>query len=141
MFPTSFPGTTIFCEVPPKCSGEPVAGEMWGQGRSKWEAPQETGRGDDRHPSWVWNRWPHSTQWVPGGFPTWAAPKRGNRDIFLTLKPPSSPLPGACTVHFARAWQAPLGFAESLDPWLKGEVREGHVEISFLTICPFPSER
>lgn len=41
--------------------------------------------------------------------------------------------------------QTPAGAARFLQShWtlrLKGEVREGHVEINFLTICPFPVKR
>lgn len=99
----------------PQSSRDPVAGEVWGQGRSNWKAPQGTGKGGLL--TSLLGMESLAPQHPVG--PTWAAPKRGNRGVSLILEPPSSALPGACTVPFANAWQAPLGFAESLDPVLK----------------------
>lgn len=53
------------------------------------------------------------------GGPSPGQPQSVETGLSLILKPPSSPLPGACTVPFANAWQAPLDFAESSDPVLK----------------------
>lgn len=46
-------------------------------------------------------------------------PQSGETGMSLILKPPSYSLPGACTLPFANAWQAPLSFAESSDPMPK----------------------
>lgn len=84
----------------------------------------------------------HSTPRSPGGRPGRAAPRRGSRTVpDLILKPPSPPLLCAVLLLYTlpNSGRHGLVLQSHWTPCLK-EVTEGHAEINFLTICPFPAE-
>lgn len=61
--------------------------------------------------------------------------RRGRRNVpVLILKPPSSPLRWAFTVRLAKLDRHSLVLQSHWTLRLKGEVREGHVEINFLPV-------